>query len=540
MVSESLKIALAQVNFTVGALDKNFAILRDCVLYNTQADLIVFPELGLVGYPPEDLLFRPDLYAELTDLEEELLKLSHEVAILIGHPETDGNRYFNAVSFYQDGHKTVTYRKHNLPNYGVFDEKRYFTPGEQTVVVDFKEHRLGLLICEDLWTPEPVRAAKEAGADIIVSINASPYEEYKYPQRLQVLKARCQEVGLPLVYVNAVGGQDELIFDGNSMVLDSDGEACVTLPHCESAVETVEIKKRDVLTKSLVEQPDLYHAMYDALVMALRDYVEKNGFPSVLLGLSGGIDSALTLAIAVDALGGDRVHAVMMPYHYTASISVEDAKQQAEILGCGFDVVPIEPMVQTYLKQLEPLFGGKQTDTTEENLQARCRGVLLMALSNKHGSLLLTTGNKSELAVGYCTLYGDMCGGFAPIKDLPKSLVYALSNARNKLGSAIPERVITREPSAELAPDQKDQDSLPPYEVLDEIIDGYVERDLSVADLVASGYAKHEVEKVVKLIERSEYKRKQGAVGPKVTRRNFSKDRRMPITHGYLNTLLKR
>lgn len=539
MVTDSIKIALAQVNFTVGALNKNFDIVRQSIKDNLSADLIVFPELGIAGYPPEDLLFRPDLYSELEEFENQLLDLSKQVAILIGHPETDGDQYFNALSLYVNGHKQATYRKHNLPNYGVFDEKRYFQPGQETVVVEFKQHRLGLLICEDLWTPEPVRAAKEAGADIIVSINGSPYEEYKYPQRLQVLKARCQEVGLPLVYVNAIGGQDELIFDGNSMVLNKDGEPCVTLPHCKEKVEVVEMKKREVLTRALVQQPDLYEAMYSGLVLALRDYVEKNGFPSVLLGLSGGIDSALTLAIAVDALGPKRVHAVMMPYRYTASISVEDAQEQANTLGCDFNVVPIEPMVSVYQEQLEPLFENKAADTTEENLQARCRGVLLMALSNKHGSLLLTTGNKSELAVGYCTLYGDMCGGFAPIKDLPKSLVYALSKYRNTKNQVIPERVITREPSAELAPDQKDQDSLPPYEVLDEIIDGYVERDLTVADLVASGYQVEDVKRVVKLIERSEYKRKQGAVGPKVTRRNFSKDRRMPITHGFLNTMLK-
>ena len=510
MVSEAIKIALGQVNFTVGALQSNLTKIKASIERAEGADLIVFPELGVVGYPPEDLLFRPDLYAQLEDIEQELLELSKSMAILIGYPTTDGDHCYNALSLLENGHKVVTYYKQKLPNYGVFDEQRYFTPGQKTMVADFREHRLGLLICEDLWFPEPARAAKEAGADILVSVNASPYEEYKYEQRLQVLKARCLETKLPLVYVNSIGGQDELIFDGNSMVLSEKGEVCVTLPHCEEALEIVAFKKCEVLTRNLAPQPDLYAALYQALVLALKDYVEKNGFSGVLLGLSGGIDSALTLAIAVDALGAERVQAIMMPYRYTASMSIEDAQKQAEALGCEFHIVPIEPMIKVYLEQLEPLFLGKGADTTEENLQARCRGVLLMSLSNKHGRLLLSTGNKSELAVGYCTLYGDMCGGFAPIKDLPKSLVYALCKYRNQTGEVIPERVITRPPSAELAPDQKDQDSLPEYDVLDEIIDGYVERDLSVADLVAAGYDSSDVRKVVRLIGRSEYKRKQG------------------------------
>ncbi|MCC5854641.1 MAG: NAD+ synthase [Idiomarina sp.] len=539
MIAHSLTIALAQLNLTVGDIAGNLKRIEQAVADAASADLVVFPELSLTGYAPEDLLYRPDLYAQLDDAIHALERLSKQKALLVGHPVNDGDHRYNALTLFSEGRQQATYYKQKLPNYGVFDEKRYFSAGQGPMVVTVGEHRLGLLICEDIWSPDVARQTREAGADILISVNASPYEEYKHAQRLQVLRARCLETELPLVYVNLVGGQDEVIFDGNSMVLNAAGELVVSLPHCEEAITPVEFRKRDVLTKQLVSQPDRDAAMYQALVLALRDYVNKNQFPGVLLGLSGGIDSALTLALAVDALGAERVHAVMMPYSYTSQMSVEDATEQAKLLGCEFDVVPIEPMVQAFLGQLNPLFGDREKDTTEENLQARCRGVVLMALSNKHGKLLLTTGNKSELAVGYCTLYGDMCGGFAPIKDLPKSMVYALSNYRNTLGSAIPVRVIERPPSAELAPDQKDEDSLPPYDMLDEIIEGYVERDMSISDLVAQGYPRDRVRDVVRLIERNEYKRRQGAVGPKVTRRNFNKDRRMPITQGYLKSMLE-
>lgn len=537
-----LNITLAQLNLTVGAIQANKEKILAIIAEHQDSDLIIFPELAITGYPPEDLLYRPDLYQVVSAALDEISAATKNVAVAVGHPETDGETFWNALSVFSDARKVTTYHKRKLPNYGVFDEHRYFTPGEEPVVVELQGVRVGLLICEDLWTPEAARQTREAGAQILVSVNASPFEEYKYSQRLQVLSARCKETQLPLVYVNAVGGQDELIFDGNSVVLDSGGDVAVHLPHCEEAVVTAHFDGTQPVKQELPIVPDNSASIYQALVLAVRDYVQKNGFPSVVLGLSGGIDSALTLALAVDALGGDKVRAVMMPYRYTADISVADAEAQAKALGCEFDIVPIEPMVESFMETLTPLFGNTERDTTEENLQARCRGVLLMGLSNKHGSLLLTTGNKSELAVGYCTLYGDMCGGFAPIKDLPKSLVYQLSVYRNTLSPAelpaIPERVITRPPSAELAPDQEDQDSLPPYDVLDEIIDGYAERDLSIADLVALGYSEDLVKDIIRKIERNEYKRRQGAVGPKVTRRNFNKDRRYPITNHYVHTLM--
>lgn len=541
----SLRVALAQIKLTVGAVSKNTQRVVDAIEAAKGADIVVFPELSLTGYPLEDIVYRGDLYAMLDQAIDTIKAHSQHAAVMVGYPETDGQAIFNSVSVYYQGQQIAHYRKQILPNYGEFDEKRYFTPGNESCVFEFKGQQIGLLICEDLWNPLPIQAAKNAGAKLILSTNASPYEEYKAAQRLQVLHQRWSETHLPIVYVNHVGGQDELIFDGNSMVIDELGEARVILEHCAEDIRTVTfidgaLVLDEALTDKLgVTEQSCDAALYQALVMSLRDYVEKNGFTSVLLGLSGGIDSALTLAIAVDAIGAARVRAVMMPYQYTADISVEDARLQAQWLGCQFDIVPIESMVDSFMQVVPTLTEQKPRDTTEENLQARCRGVLLMALSNKEGRLLLSTGNKSELAVGYCTLYGDMCGGFAPIKDLYKQRVFALARYRNTLGDAIPERVITRPPSAELAPDQKDEDSLPPYPVLDEIIAAYVEQDQSVADMINSGYDAETVRRVVTLIERNEYKRRQGAVGPKVTRRNFGRDRRYPITSQYLAEMLE-
>lgn len=538
-MSLSLQMVLAQLNLKVGALEENTRQILATLAEHPDADLVVFPELALTGYPPEDLLFRLDLYQHT---ERCLGRIAAAVPAgqlaLVGHPETDGDQVFNCLSVLSDGQCLARYRKQELPNYGVFDEPRYFTPGAEPVVVECRGQRIGLLICEDLWVEHHVLAARNAGAELLVSVNASPFEEYKYEQRLQVLQRRACESGLPLVYLNLVGGQDELVFDGNSVVLNGAGEVLAHLPHCEVAVEPVQFVAGACVKAPEEKPPAAPEAMYQALQLALRDYVKKNGFPGVLLGLSGGIDSALTLALAIDALGADQVQAVMMPYHYTAQMSISDAQAQAEQAGCRFDIVPVAPMVEAHLTALKPIFGEAPADTTEENLQARCRGTLLMAISNKQGKLLLATGNKSELAVGYCTLYGDMNGGFAPLKDLPKTQVYELARFRNSLSPAIPERVIERPPSAELAPDQKDEDSLPPYPVLDEIIEAYATRNLSVADLVLNGYPATDVRRVVSLIERNEYKRRQGAVGPKVTRRNFGKDRRFPITHGYLHMLL--
>lgn len=547
---KSLRIALAQIKLTVGAIQSNTDRVLSAITEAEGADIIVFPELTLTGYPLEDIVYRADLYAALDASLDRIKAVSQDIAIMVGYPEVDGQSIYNAVSVFHQGTRLAHYRKQVLPNYGEFDEKRYFTAGQQTCVFEFKGYQLGLLICEDLWCEAPIAAAKAAGAELILSTNASPYEEYKAAQRLQVLHQRWLETQLPIVYVNHIGGQDELLFDGNSVVIDERGEASILLKHCAEDLSVAEFKNtqlenenldnRTVNNMSLNNDMQNDAALYQALVLALNDYVEKNGFSSVVLGLSGGIDSALTLALAVDALGADRVRAVMMPYQYTADISVEDARLQAEWLGCQFDIVPIAPMVESFMGVVPGLTEDKPRDTTEENLQARCRGVLLMALSNKEGRLLLSTGNKSELAVGYCTLYGDMCGGFAPIKDVYKERVFALSRYRNTLGDAIPERVITRPPSAELAPDQKDEDSLPPYPVLDEIIAAYVEQDQSLADMINAGYDAEVVKRVVTLIERNEYKRRQGAVGPKVTRRNFGRDRRYPITSQYLASMLDR
>ncbi|RUO24519.1 NAD+ synthase [Aliidiomarina minuta] len=537
-MAAELTIALAQINLTVGAISANTEKVVQLIKEQSDADIIVFPELTLTGYPLEDIVYRSDLYHALEEAIERVIEASQETAVLIGYPETDGKQIYNVVSVFHQGQRLAHYRKQLLPNYSIFDEKRYFTAGEESCVFEFKGHQIGLLICEDLWQPEPIARAKACGAELILSVNASPYEEYKAAQRLQVLHQRSTETNLPVVYVNQVGGQDEFIFDGNSVVLDAAGEARVQLAHCEEEIYNARFE--DGVLKDSYQAPQLSAeaALYKALVLALRDYVEKNGFKKLLLGLSGGIDSALTLALAVDAVGADKVRAVMMPYQYTADISVEDARQQAEWLGCQFDIVPVAGMVDSYMQVLPSLTGEKELDTTEENLQARCRGVLLMAISNKEGSLLLSTGNKSELAVGYCTLYGDMCGGFAPVKDVSKGLVYTLSRYRNTLGKAIPERVIERPPSAELAPEQKDEDSLPPYPILDEIIAAYVEQDQSLADMINAGYDEETVRHIVRLIDRNEYKRRQGAVGPKVTSRSFGKERRYPITSHFLYTML--
>ncbi len=451
----------------------------------------------------------------------------------MGHPWREDGRLYNAASFYFQGQLLGRYYKQRLPNYRVFDEQRYFTAGEQACVVDFKGHRLGLLICEDLWFSEPAQAAKAGGAELLLSINASPYHMYKVLERQAVMQARCRETALPLVYLNQVCGQDELVFDGQSKVFDAEGRVVQRLEAFEEVLAPVRFLDGVPQPGPVCAPLEPVAEVYQALVLAVHDYITKNGFAGAVLGLSGGIDSALTLAIAVDALGADRVQAVMMPFRYTAQMSVEDAREEAELLGVEFDILSIEPMFEAFMGQLAPLFEGTTRDTTEENLQARCRGVVLMALSNKRRRLVLTTGNKSEMAVGYATLYGDMAGGFDVLKDVPKTLVYKLSSYRNTLGYVIPQRVIDRPPSAELAPDQVDQDSLPPYDDLDAILELYVERDASVADIVAAGYDEAVVRKVIRLVDINEYKRRQAAVGPRVTVRNFGKDRRYPITSGF-------
>lgn len=539
-VTGSLTVALAQLNMLVGDIEGNAQkiITTTREQADAGADLVVFPELALTGYPPEDLLLRPDLMVRVNAQLDLIAQVSHKTAVLVGHPWPEDGKLYNALSVYAEGRLLIRYYKQKLPNYGVFDELRYFSAGDKNALLELNGVRLGLLICEDLWFDAPVDALHAAGAEVIVSINASPYDQEKPQVRQRLLEGHCRRTGLPLLYLNQIGGQDELVFDGCSKVFNAQGEMTHRLAAFAEQVELVSLhKQQDVLTITPMAQPAVAQGLlaqtYQALVLAVRDYVTKNGFQGAVLGLSGGIDSALTLAIAVDALGADKVQAVMMPFRYTADISVADAKEEADLLGIEFDIVSIEPMFDAFMQQLAPMFAGTERDTTEENLQARCRGVMLMALSNKRRRLVLTTGNKSEMAVGYATLYGDMAGGFDVLKDVPKTLVFQLSEYRNTLSYVIPRRVIDRPPSAELAPDQVDQDSLPPYDILDAILHAYVEQDKSVADLVAMGFEEDVVRKVIRLVDINEYKRRQAAVGPRITARNFGKDRRYPITSGF-------
>ncbi|WP_302982560.1 NAD+ synthase [Plesiomonas shigelloides] len=539
-VTGSLTVALAQLNMLVGDIEGNAQkiITTTREQADADADLVVFPELALTGYPPEDLLLRPDLMVRVNAQLDLIAQVSHKTAVLVGHPWPEDGQLYNALSVYAEGRLLIRYYKQKLPNYGVFDELRYFSAGDKNALLELNGVRLGLLICEDLWFDAPVDALHAAGAEVIVSINASPYDQEKPQVRQRLLEGHCRRTGLPLLYLNQIGGQDELVFDGCSKVFNAQGEMTHRLAAFAEQVEQVQLhKQQDALTITPMAQPAVAQGLlaqtYQALVLAVRDYVTKNGFQGAVLGLSGGIDSALTLAIAVDALGADKVQAVMMPFRYTADISVADAKEEADLLGIEFDIVSIEPMFDAFMQQLAPMFAGTERDTTEENLQARCRGVMLMALSNKRRRLVLTTGNKSEMAVGYATLYGDMAGGFDVLKDVPKTLVFQLSEYRNTLSYVIPQRVIDRPPSAELAPDQVDQDSLPPYDILDAILHAYVEQDKSVADLVAMGFEEEVVRKVIRLVDINEYKRRQAAVGPRITARNFGKDRRYPITSGF-------
>lgn len=533
-MSRKLKLALAQLNWVVGDIEGNCERMLATVKAQEDADLVLFSELALCGYSPEDLLFRPDFQQRC---EEQLVRLeqaSKKTAIVVGHPWWQNGTIYNALSFFYQGELQARYFKQQLPNYGVFDEKRYFQQGNERCVVPFKGYHLGLLICEDIWINEPIDALKQAGADLVLSINASPYSREKPHIRTQLIKEHCQRTHLPVVYLNQIGGQDELVFDGCSKVFDERGTITHRLAAFDEQVAVVEFDELTIVPmQDAAPELSPLAQVYQALVLATRDYVTKNGFKGAILGLSGGIDSGLTIAIAVDALGKESVQAVMMPFRYTSEMSIHDAKEQADLLGVEFDTVSIEPMFDAFMDQLSPMFKGSAVDTTEENLQARCRAVILMAMSNKRRRLVLTTSNKSESAVGYSTLYGDMAGGFDVLKDVPKTLVFELAKYRNTLSPAIPQRVIDRPPSAELAPGQTDQDNLPPYDILDALLEGYVEQDKSVSDLVAAGFDEAIVRNVVKLVDINEYKRRQAPVGPRITSRNFGKDRRYPITSGF-------
>ena len=535
-----MKIALAQLNTRVGGIDENTRKVLDAAAHARDGlgcDLVMFPELTLSGYPPEDLLLHRGLRNRVEAAFERVRTEVSGIAMYLGYPEYQGEFIYNAGALIADGNVVAKHRKRVLPNYGVFDEKRYFQPGMKTTVVNVQGLSVGLIICEDAWDPEPSRAAAEAGARMLLVMNGSPYHAQQPRVREEVLARRARENGIPLVYVNLVGGQDELVFDGGSLALDADGQVVFRAPLFEEGVFAVEVDVEGgeprLRPGPVTPQPSAEESVYNALVLGTRDYVEKNGFKGVVLGLSGGVDSALTLAIAVDALGAERVHAVMMPSRYTAQISLDDAAEQARMLGVRYDVMSIEPMFEAALATLADVIGGLPPDTTEENIQSRCRGLLLMALSNKLGEMLLSTGNKSEMAVGYATLYGDMAGGFAPLKDCSKTLVYRLARYRNALSPAIPERTIERPPSAELRADQKDTDSLPPYDVLDPILEAFIEKDYSVEQITDLGFDRDTVVRVLQMVKRAEYKRRQAPPGVRVSNRAFGRDWRYPITSAY-------
>lgn len=527
-----MKVAIAQINCTVGDLAGNAAKITEYAQHalDAGASLLLTPELALTGYPPEDLLLREDFFRACDAALMQLAQALPDITTVVGHPAQLNGEHFNAASVLQRGNVVATYHKHRLPNYSVFDEVRYFVPGDQPLVFELQGVRFGIVICADVWEAGPATLARNAGAEVLLALNASPYHLEKQSTRFEVLRDRVSETGLPVIYANLVGGQDELVFDGASFVMDATGTLMVQLPAFEESLGWVALDGARPLPGIVEADLGVEASVYRALCLGVRDYIGKNGFPGILLGLSGGIDSALTLTIAVDALGAARVRAVMMPSQFTADMSLTDAAQMARNMGVDYIELPIEPVYDSFMGTLAGEFSGRPFDLTEENLQARIRGTLLMALSNKFGAIVLTTGNKSEMAVGYSTLYGDMAGGFAVLKDVPKTLVYRLSRYRNSISPVIPERIITRAPSAELRPDQKDQDSLPPYEVLDGILEAYVEEDRSPAEIAALGYAAEDVRRVVTLIDRNEYKRRQSPVGVRITQRGFGKDRRYPIT----------
>ena len=538
-MTDRLIIALAQLNPTLGAIKENLARAREARREAADADLILFPELFICGYPPEDLVLRPTFVAACRDAVEELAKDTVTgPAVLIGLPWREGAHLYNSVALLANGKIEAVRHKFDLPNYGVFDEKRVFNAGPAPGPISFKGVRLGVPICEDIWTEETCETLAETGAEILLSPNGSPFERNKDDVRLNLVVARVTETGLPMAYLNQVGGQDELVFDGASFVLNADRTLAWQMPMFEEQIALTEWRRGEdgwaCVPGEIVVVPENEAETWKACVLGLRDYVLKNRFPGVVLGLSGGIDSAVVAAMAVDALGADRVHCVMLPYAYTSRDSLVDAEECAKLLGVRYDVVPIKQPVEGFLAALQPMFERTSAGITEENLQSRTRGVILMAISNKFGSMVLTTGNKSEMSVGYATLYGDMNGGYNPIKDVYKTEVYRLATWRNSLGYVIPERIITKAPTAELRENQKDQDSLPPYEVLDTILEGLVENEVPVEQIVKdTGYEEALVRRIQHMLYIAEYKRRQAAPGVKITRRNFGRDRRYPITNAF-------
>ncbi len=527
MTTFPLDITIAQLNPTVGDLDGNLDKIREVRDNNLKSDLIVFPEMVLIGYPADDLLLKPNFIDEVHAKIQTLIEESkdNKPYILVGTPWKEGDELYNAALVIGDGEIQHTVFKHTLPNTGVFDEKRYFSYGGTLPnIYELKENKLGILICEDLWTKKVATHLKEQGAEILISPNGSPFHYNKVPRRQNVARQRVQETGLPLLYVNQIGGQDDLIFDGHSFMMDKNGDITHQLPAFEEYVTSS-------TTPTLAADLPHEESLYKAIILGLRDYIQKNGFTGILIGLSGGIDSALSAAIAADAIGADNVHCLMMPSPYTSQDSLDDAADCAKLLGVKLDTVDITKGMETFDGMLNTLINKNTTSTVFENIQSRLRGMTLMALSNETGKMVLSTGNKSEMAVGYATLYGDMCGGYNAIKDLYKGQVYALSKWRNTQGMVIPTRIITKAPSAELKPNQTDQDTLPPYEILDDILEHLIEKDMAIEDIP---HDKETVLKVWKMLNSAEYKRRQSPIGAKVTPKAFGRDRRYPITNGFL------
>lgn len=542
-MNKNLRVVLAQLNFTVGDIEGNTKKILQAINHaRTQdnADLIVFPELAITGYPLDDLLYRSCIYQQTEQALKQIIQQADKIDILIGYPERTENGDFNAAAWIRDKHIIKKYYKQKLHNYSVFDECRYFKLGEKPAIVELKGLKCGILICEDIWHPEPAIQAKEAGAQILFALNASPYSTHKTKLRHNLMKQRITETGVPLCFINLVGGQDELVFDGDTCAMNSQYEICAQTEYFKEQLLLIEIEPNGNIIKQPLPKPlTQLESIYKTLILGTKDYIEKNNFSGVMLGLSGGIDSALTLTLAVDALGAERVTAVSLPSQYTAAISNEDAKLQAQMLGVKYRTIPIQPIFAEFLSALKESFAGLKPDVTEENLQARIRGTLLMALSNKFGNLVLSTSNKSETAVGYSTLYGDMAGGFNPLKDVYKTLVYQLANYRNQLSPAIPQRVLQRPPSAELAPNQTDQDLLPPYDILDKILELFIDQDQEIAAIAAQDFDLATVKKVICMVLRSEYKRRQAAPGIRITEKLFGRDRRYPITSKFLAKEIK-
>lgn len=546
-MKKRLCFVMAQLDFLVGDIEGNAEkIITNAITAKNQynADLVIFPELALTGYPPEDLLFRPGMYRRVQRALEYIQSTVKGIDILLGYPVKGHRAKYNAAGLICNGEIVATYYKNDLPNYEVFDELRYFKPSNQPLVLDYKGVKLGIIICEDLWHRQPFLNTVEAGAELIISINASPFDAHKHEARQRMLKHRTEDHLIPILYLNLIGGQDELVFDGGSIVVNEKGDIQQRGEFFKEALIPVAVEFDDETHKvEVIQQPEIpllttEERVYQALVLGVRDYVQKNHFNGAIIGLSGGIDSALTLAIAVDAIGAESIEGVLMPSRYTAQRSISEALEQAKLLNVKTTTISIEPAFTALLDSLDKEFEDLPADMTEQNLQARCRGIILMAISNKKGGIVLSTGNKSELSVGYSTLYGDMVGGFCVLKDVPKTMVYRLANEINKKKEMIPKSIIEREPTAELAFNQKDTDSLPPYPILDQILELYIEQDESFRSIVEKGFDKETVRKVILMIDRNEYKRRQAPPGVRITKRAFGRDRRYPITSGYTRYLL--